>query len=325
MGARTLAPVRLLPRPRPALVTATLALVLLAGCTSSDDAPSGTPALDGAGSASASAPTYDRYLALGDSYTAAPGVPAIDGASGPCFRSTNNYPHLLAALSPGTVLEDRSCSGATSTDLTSPQRIELRGRRQTVPAQLDGLTPDTDLVTLSIGGNDNTLFGTVVGRCAFARVLDPRGAPCQAALGKDGIAELQAGLRGTQRRIVAAVGRIRATAPGARIVVVGYPQIVPASGTCRALPLATGDYPFARRANVELTRTLRSAATTAGVEYADLWEVTQGHDICADDPWVNGARTDPGRAVAFHPFREEQEAVAQVLAGILGQPAPTTS
>ena len=36
------------------------------------------------------------YVALGDSYTAAPFVPLTDVASG-CYRSSNNYPRLLAA------------------------------------------------------------------------------------------------------------------------------------------------------------------------------------------------------------------------------------
>ena len=40
-------------------------------------------------------PTYHHYVAMGDSYTAAPFVPLTDVAYG-CFRSSNNYPKLVA-------------------------------------------------------------------------------------------------------------------------------------------------------------------------------------------------------------------------------------
>jgi len=45
----------------------------------------------------------------------------------------------------------------------------------------------------------------------------------------------------------------------------------------------------------------------------DVWEPSAGHDICADDPWINGRATDPNRALAFHPFAAEQKAVAQLV------------
>ena len=53
---------------------------------------------------------------MGDSYTAAPFVPLTDIADG-CFRSSNNYPHLLAADLHIEDLRDRSCSGASTSDL----------------------------------------------------------------------------------------------------------------------------------------------------------------------------------------------------------------
>jgi hypothetical protein len=46
-------------------------------------------------------------------------------------------------------------------------------------------------------------------------------------------------------------------------------------------------------------------------------KASRGHDLCADDPWVNGSVTDQKRAAAYHPFAEEQVAVADlVVAGI---------
>ena len=56
---------------------------------------------------------------------------------------------------------------------------------------------------------------------------------------------------------------MRERSPDARILVIGYPQIVPASGTCDLLPLAAGDYPFARSVNEGLTRAVRLGARYA--------------------------------------------------------------
>jgi hypothetical protein len=35
--------------------------------------------------------------------------------------------------------------------------------------------------------------------------------------------------------------------------------------------------------------------------------------VCSDEPWVNGSRTVQGKALAFHPFAEGMEAVADQI------------
>jgi hypothetical protein len=58
--------------------------------------------------AARAAPT--SYVALGDSYTAAPLVlPIAPNAPGDCLQSAVNYPHLTASAL-GLSLRDRSCS-----------------------------------------------------------------------------------------------------------------------------------------------------------------------------------------------------------------------
>ena len=112
-------------------------------------------------------------------------------------------------------------------------------------------------------------------------------------------------------------------APQARVVLVGYPQLVPAEGSCPdLLPLAEGDLPFARTVNRGLADALENAAEAAEVEYVDTFALSRGHDICADEPWVNGQVNDPERALAFHPFAAGQEAVADELLRLLAQPVP---
>jgi hypothetical protein len=98
------------------------------------------------------------------------------------------------------------------------------------------------------------------------------------------------------------------------VVLVGYPQPLPGKGTCRILPLAKGDYPYVRGLVVELNDAMRAAARKAEADFVDLLKVSRGHDICAGpDAWVNGVNTDLMRALAFHPFAEEQQAAADLI------------
>ncbi len=300
-----------------------LALVL-SGCSSStgDAAAPTSPATGGstaspgaeaggsggkAPSRSKDAPEYATYVAMGDSYTAAPLVPATDTSNG-CLRSTGNYPSLVAAALPGTKLTDVSCSGADSSSMAGAQRA---GNAQQAP-QLDVLGRRTALVTLGIGGNDANLFGTLVGTCSQLSQGDPTGSPCRDRLTAGGADTVGAALRAIRANVREVVADIRDRAPRAEVVVVGYPQIVPGSGTCPELPLAAGDYPFGRQVNRGLADAVQQGASGADA-YIDVFAASAGHDICAKDPWINGIQTDPSRALAFHPFAAEQRAVADLV------------
>lgn len=278
-----------------------------ATATSTPADPTGSPATPSATGTG----RYASYVALGDSYTAAPLVPVTDTSNG-CLRSSHNYPALVAAALPGTQLTDVSCSGATSTSMIGVQQTG----NQVQAAQFDALDEGTDLVTVGIGGNDFNLFGTLVGTCSQLRSSDPTGSPCKDKLTAGGTDTLAADLDQIQQHVTAIVKGIRDRAPKATIVVVGYPQIVPAHGTCpQLLPLATGDYAYARSINKGLADALRKGTAAAKGTYVDLFRASAGHDICSSDPWINGAQTDPQRALAFHPFAVEQrKAAALVLA-----------
>ena len=305
-------------RPARALTAVVLLLALVgAGCSET-----GTPGQSDPPAPSTSAPAatppaaappqgsgrYPTYVALGDSYTAAPLVPTTDINNG-CLRSTGNYPALVAAALPGTRLVDVSCSGADSSSMVGVQETG----DQAQSAQFDALSKGTDLVTVGIGGNDFNLFGTMIGACAQLRSSDPHGAPCEAKLTRGGTDVLTQELRQIRGHVAAIVAGIRDRAPHARVVVVGYPQIVPAHGTCPSLlPLATGDYRFVRRINEGLAAALQQGARDADA-YVDVFAASAGHDTCSSHPWINGQQTDPNRALAFHPFAVEQKAVARLV------------
>lgn len=303
--ARSLAPALLLALTAP----------VLAGCADdgrAEPAAERTSEAPASPSAEPSVGTgeFPRYVALGDSYTAAPLVPETDRSDG-CLRSSGNYPSLVAEAFEGTALADVSCSGADTTSLIGVQRT-FDGAAQ--PAQLDAVTEDTSLVTLSIGGNDFGLFSALVGGCAQLAQTDPDGSPCTDV----GVGEATEVLAKIEQRVASVVEGIRDRAPDARILVVGYPQIVPqGKESCDALPLAAGDLPFARTVNEGLADALAEGARRAKTEYVDVYSLTEGHDICSDDPWIAGRDTVPGQALAFHPFAAEQQAVAEEIVRIL--------
>src|SRR4051794_14145558 len=90
-----------------------------------------------------------RYVALGDSYSAASGnLPPDPSAQPECARSLVNYPHVIANRTTPTRFKDVSCGGADTSDYFSSQY-------DGVPPQLDAVRPKTTLVTMTIGGENN--------------------------------------------------------------------------------------------------------------------------------------------------------------------------
>ncbi|MCL8024024.1 SGNH/GDSL hydrolase family protein [Nocardioides bruguierae] len=287
----------------PALVLATLGL---AACSEDD----GGATASSAEATRAADPQGPVYVALGDSYTAAPFVPTTDPNDG-CLRSDGNYPSLVAQALDAD-LTDVSCSGATTTSLVGVQTT-MDGTNQ--PAQFDALGEDTELVTLSIGGNDEDLFSKLLGGCVQLAMTDRSGQPCTDATSPR---EVRSTLSTIRSHVRAALEGIAGRAPNATVLSVGYPQIVPAEGSCQdLLPIADGDLDLAREINEGLADAVRDAADRAGVTYVDVWSLSEGHDICADDPWIAGAQTDTSQALAFHPYAAEQEAVAEAIVSTL--------
>lgn len=290
------------------------ASVVVAGCSSGPvgDAP---PAGSGPAASSGAEKSAERYVALGDSFTAGPLVPTTDLAGG-CLRSDHNYPSLLAERLGIEDFVDVSCSGARTHDLPRGQQTH-RGVR--VPAQLDALDEDTTLVTLGIGGNDFALYAHLAHTCLRVRDSDPTGSPCRAALAAEGLDPVAVSDR-IGRNVERALGQVQRRAPRARVVLVGYPHIAPSRGQCPTLlPYATGDVPFGDEVLRRLNSAMRRAATRSGAEFLDMYAASRGHDVCSPRPYVNGVHTDQQRAAAFHPLPRGMRAVARGLAQLLAR------
>ena len=287
--------------PRLSACAALLLGVLTACSGAAGDATTDSPASP---APSPSVVTADlHYAALGDSYSAAPFVPQTDLAGG-CFRSSGNYPSLVADDLGIVDVTDVTCSGAETADVAGRQVVA--GGEGTVPPQIRAVTRDTDLVTIGIGGNDENLFATLVHQCTTT----PAGAtPCLDLLGSAGSAASDV-IRRTSQRVVGVLRLVHRKAPDAQVVLVGYPRLVDPDRPCAKIPIEAAQLPRVAAFEKELRDGLAAAARKGDAQLVDMYALSRGHEICSADPWVNGKVTDQTRALAYHPFAVEQRAVA---------------
>jgi lysophospholipase L1-like esterase len=213
-----------------------------------------------------------RYVALGDSYSAASGVLPPDPTAPPsCLRSTRNYPHVIAGATHAQ-LTDVSCGAAQTKDYAGSQYPG-------VAPQLDAVHADTQLVTMTIGGNDNNTFINAITRCGAAGASTlGTGSPCRDRYGSSFVDDIRTS---TYPALVRALSAVRAKAPGARVAILGYPWILPERQGCfDRMPIATGDVPYLRGIEATLNDAVRRAAAATGATYVDLSAVSEGHDAC---------------------------------------------
>ncbi|MHA7154057.1 SGNH/GDSL hydrolase family protein [Arthrobacter sp. TMN-50] len=229
------------------------------------------------------------YVALGDSYAAGFGAGSYLNA---CGQSALGLPGLLDDRRGIDLTFNATCSGAKAaanrTDAVPdlPEQLE-----QLVGASLIGA--DTDLVTLSAGGNDLD-FGAVVGACAALPLA---------------ICEQVVGGRTVQAQTTLAValddlyGNLRAAAPTAKIVVTGYPHLFSPKSGAEVL-LSTEAQQLFNEGTDALNTVIRQNAEANGLQYVDVVKRFKGHGIGAKDPWITFA----GAFDDLHPTAEGYEA-----------------
>ena len=212
-----------------------------------------------------------RYVALGDSYSAASGVLPPDPTSPFCARSTANYPHVIAART-GASLTDVTCGAAQTKDFTSSQYPG-------VAPQLDAVRKDTQLVTMTIGGNDSNVFISAIAECGAAGLSTlGQGHPCQDRYGASFDRTIK---QKTYPALVSALKAVTAKAPHATVAILGYPWILPRTGGCfDKMPVAKGDVPYLRDVQATLNDAVRRAAAATGATYVNFSRVSEGHDAC---------------------------------------------
>lgn len=215
------------------------------------------------------------YVALGDSYSSGVGAGNYDSASGACKRTPRAYPALWAAAHSPSTFAFTACSGARTGDVTA--------------GQLAPLTPSTDLVSLTVGGNDAG-FADVMTTCVtqsesacLARIAEAR-------------AYVDSTLPGKLDSVYAA---IRAKATAAHVVVIGYPRFYKLNGTCVA-GLTERERAAINGASDHLNAATAKRAADHGYTFADVAPAFAGHEICSSAPWLHSVKwTNIGES--YHP------------------------
>jgi hypothetical protein len=220
-------------------------------------------ALTGGGVAQAqeSAQSVD-YVALGDSYSSGVGAGGYDSASGDCKRSSRAYPALWKAANSPASFAFTACSGARTGDVTA--------------GQLAPLNSATDLVSISVGGNDAG-FADVMTTC----VLQSE-ATCLSR-----IATARAYVDSTlPGKLDSVYGAISAKAPSAHVVVLGYPRFYKLGGGCVA-GLSEKERSAINGAADHLNSATAKRAADHGFTFGDVTSTFTGHEICSGSAWLH--------------------------------------
>ncbi|WP_327120161.1 SGNH/GDSL hydrolase family protein [Streptomyces sp. NBC_01341] len=219
-------------------------------------------ALTGAGVAQAKESAAVDYVALGDSYSSGVGAGSYDSASGDCKRSTRAYPALWKAANNPASFAFTACSGARTGDVTA--------------GQLGPLSSATDLVSISIGGNDAG-FADVMTTC----VLQSE-ATCLSR-----IATARAYVDSTlPGKLDAVYSAISAKAPSAHVVVLGYPRFYKLGGSCIA-GLSEAERSAINGASDYLNAATAKRAADHGFTFGDVSSTFTGHEICSGSAWLH--------------------------------------
>ncbi|GAA2922105.1 SGNH/GDSL hydrolase family protein [Kitasatospora cinereorecta] len=218
-----------------------------------------------------------HYVALGDSYASGTGAGSYSDIA--CTRSRNAYPALWADTNEPASFSFAACGGAKIPDVLGGQVGEL--------------DEGTTLVSLSIGGNDSGFASTMLS-CQYSTL-----SACERALETAGEYVVNE-LPGELDSLYATV---RARAPHAEVVVIGYPHLYKEGGLCLG-GLSSAKRTAVNRGSDLLNATIAGRAAAAGFAFADGRPAFAGHEICTSDAWISGSNVHPtaeGHASAYLP------------------------
>jgi lysophospholipase L1-like esterase len=239
-----------------------------------------------AGSAMPANAATVNYVALGDSYSSGVGAGNYYSSSGSCDRSPNAYPALWAAANAVTSFTFAACSGATVNDVIS--------------SQLSALNSSTTLVSFTIGGNDAG-FTSIMESCILSST-----STCE-----NDVASAEANINATlPGKLATLLSDVHATAPAARVVVLGYPDFYDLNAFI-CIGLSSGDHKAIDAGINDLDGILATAAANNGAVFAHPPPTTtfpfspdprpkfSGHELCDGSGWLHSLTIPIGSS--YHP------------------------
>lgn len=215
--------------------------------------------------APASAATVANYAALGDSYSSGVGTGQYYKASGSCHQSPESYPVLWSTAHNVTNFDFAACSGAKTSDV--------------IANQLGGLSSATNVVTITIGGNDAG-FSSVMTSC-----IEDTDAGCNTAVtnAENYATNTLPGLLDTT------YSDIRSHAANAAVYVLGYPRFYQLNGSC-TLGLDDTKRGYINNGADTLDTVISAqVAKYSGFHFVDVRSAFSTHEICSTTgaSWLN--------------------------------------
>lgn len=249
---------------------AALALVLIAGSP-----PAQTADID--------------YVALGDSYSS--GTGARDYYDANCQRSQYGYPELTAQRI-GASLDLQACGGATVASVRANQ--------------LGTLDENTDVVTMTVGGNDAG-FSDVLLECAKPGWMSDCGGA---------IDQAQAYIRDVlPGSLDALYDQIASSAPNATVVIGSYPRLFMGEDCNAGTWFSPQEQERLNATADQLADVIDERAAAHGFGFADVRTAFVGHAVCDDPAWINGLSNPVSES--YHPNRAGYVGYTDVFDSVL--------
>ena len=227
-----------------------------------------------------------NYTALGDSYSSGLGTREYYADSGNCQRSPKAYP-VIDAGRIGATLTFVACAGAKIADI--------------IGGQLGSLNADTNYVTVTGGGNDLD-WTQVILQCA-----KPWPYTCWGDIDR-AEASIRNTLPGQLDRLYTA---IKAKAPNARIIAVGYPRLFNGQQCNFIARISPGEQARLNTAADLLSDTTQARAIANGIVFVDARPAYTGHAVCSSAEWINGTSWPIGES--YHPNKNGQMGYAGIV------------
>lgn len=268
-------------------------------------------------------PLPAKYVAMGDSFSSGEGNPPFEsGTDNPganeCHRSTQAYPRLLQDY-PYVDVGSTSfvaCSGSTSN--------EMIGGKYNERPQIDSLSSNTEVVTVTSGGNDIG-FSAFANECVLSSCSigsSTYNASWSALTNSSNASYLPSKLDNLYAQMQ---NKLTAANTSANVLVVGYPYVAKDDSWTSSCPYFNSGSAAGAEALVDKLNEVISDAVDRlqdprfrSVDVTGASSPFTYHELCTPVSYFYGVNAPgPNAEYSFHPTQAGQEAYYDVISGFL--------